>query len=76
MVSHVLPVVHLFELELSISAKMKRAPSKASEGKPAQKRAVSYETFKKWRTDLDREYQTILWLDCDTVSGSGKKAVK
>ena len=74
--AHVLPIVPLFELESCISGKMKRGPSKASEGEPAQKRAVSYETIKKWRTDLDRDYQTVSWLDCDTVSEGGKKAVK
>ena len=41
--------------------------AKASEGELAQKRAVSYETFKKWHTDLDREYLTVSWLDCDTA---------
>ena len=55
---------------------MKRGPGKAIESEPAQKRAVTYETFKKWRTELDREYQTVSWLDCDTVSEGGKKAVK
>ena len=72
----VLPIVLLFAPELSISGKMKRGPGKATEGEPAQKRAVTYETFKKWRTELDRENQTVLWLDCDTVSEGGKKAVK
>ena len=74
--AHVLLIVLLFELELCISSKMKRGPSKASEGGPAQKRAVSYETIKNWRMDLDRDYQTVSWLDCDTVSEGGKKAVK
>ena len=55
---------------------MKRGPGKVTEGEPAQKRAVTYETFKKWRTELDREYQTMSWLNCDTVSEGGKKAVK
>ena len=55
---------------------MKRGPGKATEGEPAQKRAVTYETFKKWRTELDSEYQTVSWLDCDTVSEGGNKAVK
>ena len=74
--AHVSPNVPLFELESCVSGKMKRGPSKASEGEPAQKRAVSYETFKMWRTVLDREYQTVSWLDCEAVPESGKKAVK
>ena len=55
---------------------MKRRPSTAAEGEPAQKRSVTYETFKKWRTDLDRDHQTVSWLDCDTVSEGGKKVVQ
>ena len=55
---------------------MKRRPSTAAEGKPAQKRSVTYEMFKKWRTDLDRDHQTVSWLDCDTVSEGGKKVVQ
>ena len=70
----VLLIVHLFVP--SISSNMKRGPGKVTEGEPAQKRAVTYETFKKWRTELDREYQTMSWLNCDTVSEGGKKAVK
>ena len=55
----VLLIVHLFAPELSISSNMKRGPGKATEGEPAQKRAVTYETFKKRRTELDCEYQTV-----------------
>ena len=57
----VLPIVPLFVPESSISGKMKRGPSKPTKGKPAQKRAVTYETFKKWCTELDHEYQTVSW---------------
>ena len=56
--------------------RMKRRPSTAAEGEPAQKRSVTYETFKKWRTDLDRDHQTVSWLDCDTVSEGRKKVVQ
>ena len=56
--------------------RMKRRPSTAAEGEPAQKRSVTYETFKNWRTDLDRDHQTVSWLDCDTVSEGGKKVVQ
>ena len=37
----------------------------------AKKRRVEYSTFLKWKRNLDREYQTMLWLDSD----SGKKVV-
>ena len=57
--ANVLPVAPLFAPESSISGKMKRGPGKATEGEPAQKRAVTYETFKKRRTELDCEYQTV-----------------
>ena len=46
MISHVLPTVPLFELESNIRGKMKRGPSKASEGEPAQKRVVSCKTLR------------------------------
>ena len=72
----ILPIVPLFAPESSIGGKMKRGPGKATEGEPAQKRAVTYETFKKWCTELGHEYQTVSWLDCDTVSEGRKKAVK
>ena len=55
---------------------MKRRSSTAAEGEPAQKRSVTYVTFKKWRTDLDHDHQTVSWLDCDMVSESGKKVVQ
>ena len=42
---------------------MKRVPPKAAEGEPAQKQAVAYKMLKKWCTELDRVYQTALWLD-------------
>ena len=63
----VLPIVPLLAPESSISGKMKRGPGKETEGEPAQKRAVTYKTFKKWRTELDREYQTVSWLNCDSL---------
>ena len=56
--------------------RMKRGASQASEDEPARKRAVSYETFKKWRVDLDRKHHTVSWLDCDTIADGGKRTVK
>ena len=55
---------------------MKRRPSTADEVEPAQKRSVTYETFKNWRTNLDRDHHTVSWLDCDTISEGGKKVVQ
>lgn len=45
---------------------MKRSFSTVSEEPVAKKRMVSYDTFLKWRTDLDKECQTVSWLDCET----------
>ena len=36
---------------------------------------VDYATFQKWQRDLDREYQTLSWLDCSTEKERGKKVV-
>ena len=54
---------------------MKRGASQASEDEPAHKQAVTYETFKKWRTDLDREHHAVSWLNYDTISDGGKRIV-
>ena len=46
------------------------------QGEPgAKKRRVEYSTFLKWKRDLDREYQTMSWLDSDSETDSGKKVV-
>ena len=39
-----------------------------------KKRLVGYDTFKKWRTDLDGECQTVSWLECETVVTAKVKA--
>ena len=39
------------------------------------KRRVDYATFQKWQRDLDREYQTMSWLDCSCDREGGKKPV-
>ena len=40
-----------------------------------KRREVTYYTYKKWMTELDRSCQTISWLDCDTRVTEGKKVV-
>lgn len=42
----------------------------------AKKRKVAYSTFQKWQRDLDREYKTVTWLDCETSVEGGTKVVK
>ena len=50
-----------FVFESTIGDKMKRVPSKVSEDEPAQKWTDAYKALKKGRTNLDREYQTVMW---------------
>ena len=45
---------------------MKRTREPSEDGTVSKKRLVGYDTFKKWRTDLDHECQTISWLKCET----------
>ena len=40
-----------------------------------KKRRIDYATFQKWQRDLDREYQTMSWLDCSSEKERGKKVV-
>eukprot|EP00731_Ephydatia_muelleri_P014230 Em0007g1540a len=32
----------------------------------AKKRKVTVNTFKKWKTKMDKEHQTVTWLECDS----------
>ena len=41
----------------------------------SKKRRVEHATFLKWKHDLDREHQTLSWLECDSEVESGKKVV-
>ena len=57
---------------------MKRSdPSSSSEASAPElkKRKVAYTTYQKWKTELDRDCQTVTWLDCDTEVSSKKKIV-
>lgn len=54
---------------------MKRAGVSTASALEAKKRHVGYETFTKWQRDLDREWQTISWLDCKSEMECGKKLV-
>ena len=52
---------------------MKRASSLGEASAPdAKKRKVAYATFKKWKTEMDKECQTVTWLDCDTEVQASK----
>ena len=55
---------------------MKRAQSSSDTSAPEpKKRNVSYATYQKWKTDMDRECLTVTWLDCDTELSGRKKIV-
>ena len=56
---------------------MKRASSSETALAPeAKKRKLMYATFSKWKVDMDKECQTVTWLDCDTVVQAGKRFVR
>ena len=54
---------------------MKRVRETQSGAGKAKKR-VTHDTFAKWQRDLDRDCQTMTWLDCETGTESGKKIVE
>ena len=55
---------------------MKRASSLGEASAPeAKKRKVAYATFKKWKAEMDKECQTVTWLDCDTEVQASKRFV-
>ena len=56
---------------------MKRSnPAAEGEASCTKRRQVSYSTFRKWRTDLDKDCQTISWLECDKTSGGTVSKLK
>ena len=52
---------------------MKRA--EAITGPDPKRRKVSYDTFTKWQRDLDKNFQTVTWLECQCENDFGKKIV-
>ena len=55
---------------------MKRALSLGEALAPeAKTMKVAYATFKKWKAEMDKECQTVTWLDCDTEVQAGKRFV-
>ena len=56
--------------------RMKRASSLETVLVPeAKKRKLIYATFSKWKVDMDKECQTVTWLNCDTEVQAGKRFV-
>ena len=58
-------------------AVMKRALSSSAEASTseAKKRKVTYATYQKWKSELDRDCQTVSWLDCESKVVAGKMIV-
>ena len=54
---------------------MKRLRDSSAEESSSKRREVTFFTYKKWLTELDRSHQTISWLDCDTRLIEGKRVV-
>ena len=58
-------------------AAMKRALSSSDEASTseAKKRKVTYATYQKWKSELDRDCQTVSWPDCESKVVAGKRIV-
>ena len=42
----------------------------------AKKRKVAFSTFKKWKVEMDKECQTVSWLDCESELVGTNRVVK
>ena len=38
-------------------------------------RYIQCDMSKKWNRELDKEFNTVIWLECEIVMASGKKMV-
>ena len=58
-------------------AVMKRALSSSAEASTleAKKHKVMYATYQQWKSELDRDCQTVSWLDCESKVVAGKRIV-
>ena len=53
---------------------MKRSRDSSSEER-SNRRELAFYTYKKWITELDRSFQSLSWLDCDTRLIEGKRYI-
>ena len=37
---------------------------------------IQFDTFKKWKRNLDKEFNTVTWLESETLMASEKKMVR
>ena len=56
---------------------MKRARAAAGvcDGEQPKKRTVVIGTFQKWKCELDKDHQTMTWLECEATTNSAGKRV-
>ena len=45
------------------------------EGEASKKRTVLFSTFQKWKAELDKEHQTMTWLECEAATNTAGKRV-
>ena len=50
----------------------KRPSSQHSNAPETKRRRVNFETFRKWQRECDKDYQTLIWLSCQTDMDGGK----
>ena len=53
---------------------MKRR-AESSEESETKRRKVPFSTFQKWKTDMDKTFNAVSWLDCETTICAGKRFV-
>ena len=54
----------------------KRHSSPTRTSSVVKRRSVSYSTYTRWRGELDKECQTLSWLDCDYIGKGTKRVVE
>ena len=57
---------------------MKRlsSDSLSSDSSNAKRWRVSLPTYYKWKMEIDKECNTLSWLDCETSGAGGRKTVE
>ena len=66
------------KLTQQLSPNMKRGAPTLEDGASSlkQRRTISYSTFRKWQTELDKDCQTVTWLECDKTATGTVTALK
>lgn len=69
---YLLALALIVQVQLAVQTMKRSSTDSESTTSDPKRRKVSYSTYQKWKVELDRECNTLTWLDCDT-SGSGTK---